>query len=83
MKERDTLYPRICQINDSTNLVELAYDPIDKEMMATFKDSIKYVYRNISPSVYGDIVSAESVGKTFNVYLHKYNLNGIKIEKRS
>lgn len=81
MKQRSTLYPRICDINDSTNLVQVAYDPIDKEMMVTFKDNVKYIYNNISPSIFADIVSGESCGKVFNFHIRGKNLKGVKIDE--
>lgn len=81
MKQRSTLYPRVCQINDSTNLIEVAYDPLDKEMMVTFKDNIKYVYSDISKTLFASIVSAESSGTMFNTTLKSMSLVGVKIDE--
>jgi len=80
MKQRNTLYPRICQINDSTNLVEVAYDPIDKQMMVTFGGNVKYIYNNISSNWFASIVSAESAGKMFNNIVRSNNIEGVKVD---
>lgn len=81
MKMRDTLYPRICKINDSTNLVEVAYDPIDNEMMATFKGNVRYIYKNIPGNIFGLIVCAESAGSTFNITMKSKNIVGVKVDE--
>lgn len=80
MKQRNTLYPRICQINDSTNLVEVAYDPIDREMMVTFGGNVKYIYNNISAQWFASIVSAESAGKMFNSIIAANDIKGSRID---
>jgi len=79
MKARSTMYPRTCEIYDSTNVVRIGYDPIDREMMITFGEDVKYIYPNVQPAVFADIVSSESVGKTLNVYIRKHNLTGTKV----
>lgn len=81
MKQRTTLYPRICRINDSTNLIEIAYDPVDREMLATFGEGVKYVYNDIPANWFASIVSAESTGKMFNSIIKNNNVKGVKIDE--
>jgi hypothetical protein len=79
MKDRDTLYPRICSISGSTNILEVAYDPIDKDMRITFKGGVKYLYKNVHPSIFGDIVKADSAGAKFNEFVKEEIIEGVKI----
>jgi hypothetical protein len=78
---RETLYPRICLINDSTNLIGISYDPIDQEMMAVFKEGIKYIYHNVTNKTFAAIISADSVGTVFNKLVKAEGLLGVKVDE--
>lgn len=80
MKDRDTLYPRVCEINDSTNILEIAYDPLDKVMRITFKKNVRYIYENVSNYTFGNIISADSTGEIFNEYVKFEKLLGVKVD---
>lgn len=81
MKDRDTLYPRVVEVNDSTNILEVAYDPIDKIMRTTFKGNVKYIYKNVAMEAFADVVSASSVGSVFNELVRSGYLEGEKVDE--
>jgi hypothetical protein len=79
MKMRDTEYPRVLTVNDSSNIFEIAYDPFDCEAVVTFKNNVKYLYKNVKPTEFALIASAESVGASFNNLIIK-KIKGVKID---
>jgi hypothetical protein len=81
VKDRDTLYPRIVEINDSSNILEIAFDPLDKVMRVTFKGGVKYIYTGVPNSAFGELISAESVGSLFNEYIRNDYFDGEKVDE--
>src|SRR4051812_27442637 len=46
---------------------QIHYDPADRTLFVTFRDSGKtYVYFDVPPRVYGDFLAAESHGEFFS-----------------
>ena len=66
MTEIDPIYPRICQVTDSSNVIEICYDPSNLMMQVTFANGARYVFHKTSPVDFAQIISAQSVGKEFN-----------------
>lgn len=57
---------RFVRITDSSNINNIDYEPYDQTMRVTFKSGITYTYHDVSASVFGEIISAESVGTTLS-----------------
>lgn len=72
-------FPRRCDINDSSNIQKVWYDPDDRKMIITFNNGSSYEYGNVSPTDFGAIVGSDSVGQSFNILLKSRNWNTIKL----
>ena len=71
--------PRTVTIKDSSQISNVSYDPSSKTMQIRFKNNTMYMYANVAPSIFGALISADSVGSYFARYVrHKYN--GVKVE---
>lgn len=71
--------PRTVTIKDSSQISNVSYDPSSKTMQIRFKNNTMYMYTNVAPSIFGALISADSVGSYFARYVrHKYN--GVKVE---
>lgn len=57
-------YDRKVIIHDSENVDEIYYSYDGKEMVVRFFSSATYRYSNVSPEIFGLVVSSESVGVT-------------------
>jgi hypothetical protein len=79
MNFMENIFPRICEVNDSSNILEVAYDPEFNIMKVTFNNA-KYLYRDITPNLFAQIVSADSVGKAFNsLIINKFQ--GVRVDE--
>lgn len=54
---------------DSDAISHHGYDPESKTMALTFRGGKTYQYRGVSPSVYDDLVKAQSKGKHFATHI--------------
>ena len=57
-------YDRKVIVHDSENVDEIYYSYDGKEMVVRFFTSATYCYSNVSPEIFGLVVSSESVGVT-------------------
>ncbi len=80
MRDRNTIWPRILDVNDSSQIDTISYDPNDDEMKVTFLNGTSYLYFNVPALSFTDICGAESVGKTFNKLLKTYKWQVEKLE---
>jgi len=70
---------RTVTIYDSSQIRNVSYDITTKTMQIRFSNNTMYTYPNVAPSIFGALVSADSVGSYFARYIrHKYN--GVKVE---
>lgn len=67
------VFTRNVQVNDSTNIQWLQYDPIGHWMNVRFNNGSIYQYENVQNKAFGRIVSSDSVGEQFNVELKAAN----------
>jgi frataxin-like iron-binding protein CyaY len=52
---------------DSTNVASVGYDPEKKELAVRFRNGATYVYSGVKPEEHEALVSADSVGRHFNL----------------
>lgn len=64
-------FTRVCKIYDSENVVQIKYNLEKEEMFVEFSNSGSYIYQNITPAIFGHIISSESVGSELNVKVIK------------
>jgi len=66
-------FTRVVDIRDSSNVAQVAYDPVTTTLMVEFTNRNQYVIEDVSPETFGLLVSAESVGKAYQslIYHHK------------
>ena len=57
--------PRVVTVNDSSQIKLLSYDPSSKTMQIRFTNDTTYIYMSVPPKVFGELISAESVGSYF------------------
>jgi hypothetical protein len=62
-------FTRIVSVEDSGQITRILYDPVSEKMSVRFKNKTNYIYEGISASVFGDLVSAPSVGVYFSSYI--------------
>ncbi len=72
-------YDRVTKITDSDNIAYISYNPQLNSMIVEFINGDGYEYLDIVPSIYGAIVSGESVGSTFQKLVR--NNKSIKFNK--
>lgn len=65
----------------SSNIVAIGYNETNKILRVLFKGNNSYLYFNVEPEVYNNLMSCESVGKTLNesVVRHKDKYKYIKL----
>jgi hypothetical protein len=56
---------RSCVISDSSNIKWVEYDRTHHKLQVAFSNGGVYQYDDVPPRVFGELVSAESVGKHF------------------
>ncbi len=58
----------------SSTIREVKYDLTKEELIITFKNNVQYLYEGVSPEVFKELISADSVGKYFDKEIKgKYN----------
>jgi hypothetical protein len=72
------MLPREVVVNDSDNISGLGYDPEDLKLVVSFKDGSLYEYRRVPHSAFGELVSANSVGKHFHALIRQ-TYKGVKV----
>lgn len=50
----------------SSNIDAIGYDPMQRVLKVVFKSGSIYDYYEVGQEVYDDLMSAESIGRTFN-----------------
>lgn len=54
---------------ESSNIAAIGFDPINSVMRVAFKNGTTYDYQNVEKTIFDLILNAESVGKSFNLYV--------------
>ena len=49
----------------SSNLAKVGYDPDTREVHIEFTTGGKYIYENVPPEIYTDMMAAPSIGRFF------------------
>lgn len=66
-------------VTDSSNIKSVGYAPRSKTLYVAFMHSGSYSYFNVPSIVFGELVSAESVGKHFSQFVRgRYQERKIK-----
>lgn len=63
------MFSRIVDIEDSSQIKRVLYDPETRQMSVVFTRGENYVYEKVPPSVFGELISNESVGGFFSQYV--------------
>ena len=63
---------------DSSTVMSSSYQFDKKELIVEFRGGSKYQFENVDLVDYQEFSTSDSVGKSFNEYIRKYN--GKKIE---
>lgn len=61
------IFSRSTAVSDSSTVDKIDFDPNTHTMMVTYNTGVQYVYSPVTPTVYGSLVSADSVGKMLNI----------------
>lgn len=80
MATKQEAWDRIFYSLDSSMINMITYRLVDSELGVKFNNDTSYIYENVPLSVFGDIVSAPSVGKAFQVAIKD---RGYKFRKES
>lgn len=62
-------YVRRVRVDDSSQIEEVAYDIEALKLRISFKTGASYIYQRVPASVFGELVSAHSIGKFFAKYV--------------
>lgn len=62
-------FTRIVNVDDSSQIVKVMYDVERNKLSVKFKNKSTYVYEGVPASVFGELVSAPSVGVYFGSYV--------------
>lgn len=57
---------RVVTVNDSSQIKQISYNPMDRLMLVKFANGESYIYKEVSPTTFGAFVSWDSVGTYFN-----------------
>lgn len=55
-------YDRKVIIHDSENVEEISYQYQNQTMIVRFQTTATYIYRKVTPKIFGEIIASESVG---------------------
>lgn len=66
-------------VHESSMIQSSSYDGETLELLVTFKGGATYRYEGVSQEDYESFVNGESIGKSFNEHIRKYN--GSKLEE--
>jgi hypothetical protein len=56
---------RSTSVTDSSNISEVSWHESNHNLVVTFANGQMYLYEDVAPELYGQLVSAPSVGKFF------------------
>ena len=62
-------YVRRVKVEDSSQIDEVCYDITALKLRVSFNTGASYVYHKVPASVFGELVSALSIGKFFAKYV--------------
>ena len=65
------MFTRRVIVSDSSNICHVMYDADRQKLSVKFHEGATYVFEGVSRKVFGELVSAESVGKYFSANVHK------------
>lgn len=65
--------------HESSMILSSSYDAESLELSVTFKGGSTYQYEGVVNEDYESFINGESIGKSFNEYIRKYN--GSKLEE--
>lgn len=63
------MFTRQVTIDDSSQIKMVLYDPVNQQMSVSFTNGDNYVYDKVPHSVFGELISADSVGEFFSQYV--------------
>ncbi len=62
----DSPWKRNCEVTDSSNVINVSYDPENRDMRVSFRNPFtQYVYHDVAGMDFGIILSSPSVGSAF------------------
>jgi len=61
------VFSRVTDIQDSSNIDTVAFDPIHNIVKVCFISGGAYLYYDVKPEEFGALVSADSVGGYFSI----------------
>lgn len=50
----------------SSNIAAIDHDPVLLELTVEFKNGTRYLYRQVPPSIFDQLIKADSVGSAFH-----------------
>ncbi len=68
-KKKVRFGPAHIDVEDSTLINKVFYDPETNTLDAEFKKGARYRYRGVTPKVFAKFVLAKSMGKYFNSHI--------------
>jgi len=60
------IFSRTVVITDSSTIDKMEFDPNTESLLVTFNTGSRYIYSPVSNSIFGAVISADSVGQRFN-----------------
>lgn len=61
----------ICEIENSSRILQVSYYPVSKTLSIVFHGNQVYCYKHVPKDIFEELVSAESVGKAFQTLIYK------------